>query len=48
MPRGSKCQLATLGMPGTKKNVENDLTASVTGSRSMESATRCSPLASNP
>ena len=34
-----KYQLATLGMPGTKKRIENDLTASVTGSRSLESTT---------
>ena len=34
-----KYQLATLGMPGTKKRIETDLTASVTGSRSLESAT---------
>ena len=32
-----KYQLATLGMPGTKKRIENDLTASVTGSRSLGS-----------
>jgi hypothetical protein len=32
-----KYQLATMGMPRTKKRLENDLTASVTGSRSMES-----------
>ena len=34
-----KNQLATLGMAGTKKRIEKDLTASVTGSRSMESTT---------
>ena len=32
-----KYQLAAMGMPGTKKRIENDLTASVTGSRSVES-----------
>ena len=34
-----KYQLATMGMPGTKKRIEKDLTASVTGSRSLESTT---------
>jgi hypothetical protein len=34
-----KYQLATMGMAGTKKRIEKDLTASVTGSRSLESTT---------
>ena len=34
-----KYQLATMGMPGTRKRIEQDLTASVTGSRSLESTT---------
>jgi hypothetical protein len=34
-----KYQLATMGMAGTKKRIEKDLTASVTGARSMESTT---------
>ncbi len=34
-----KYQLAAMGMPGTKKRIENDLTASVTGSRSLGSTT---------
>jgi hypothetical protein len=37
-----KYQIATLGMPRTKQRIEKDLTASVSGSRSMESTT---PLA---
>ena len=32
-----KYQIATMGMPGTKKRIQEDLTASVTGSRSVES-----------
>jgi hypothetical protein len=32
-----KYELATMGMPRTKKKIENDLTASVTGPRSLES-----------
>ena len=35
-----KYQVATMGMPGAKKRIQEDLTASVTGSRSMESTTR--------
>jgi hypothetical protein len=34
-----KYQLATMGMPRTKKTIEQDLTASVNGSRSSESTT---------
>jgi hypothetical protein len=32
-----KYHLAAMGMPGTRKRIENDLTASVTGSRSLGS-----------
>ena len=34
-----KYQLATMGMPGTKKRIQEDLTAGVTSSRSMASTT---------
>ena len=41
-----KYQLATMGMASTKKRIEQDLTASVTGSRSWR-VQRCSPPASS-
>ena len=41
-----KYQLATMGMAGTKKKIEQDLTASVTGPAAWR-VHRCSPLASS-
>ncbi len=41
-----KYQLATMGMAGTKKKIEQDLTASVTGP-AVWRVHRCSPLASS-